>query len=74
MTYDVLVEDHSAGITKALVELLDSHGNAVATGSSLAGKLRVSKDSLHLWWPYTMSEQPGYLYTLKVFRPAQPLI
>ncbi|XP_071789903.1 beta-glucuronidase-like isoform X2 [Asterias amurensis] len=49
---------------KSTVVLQDAQGETVAESNSLAGKFTIT--NAHLWWPYTMSEQPGYLYTLKV--------
>ncbi|XP_070591166.1 beta-glucuronidase [Erythrolamprus reginae] len=44
--------------------LYDSDGVAVATGNGSAGELKVMEPLL--WWPYLMSERPGYLYSLKI--------
>lgn len=46
------------------VDLLDKHGNQVAHSTDCHGLLSVVNP--HLWWPYLMSEEYGYLYTLKV--------
>lgn len=36
----------------------------VATAEGAAGELKVLNPNL--WWPYLMSETPGYLYYLEV--------
>ena len=49
-------------------ELLDKAGNVVASvgGSGVfEGTLKVKNPML--WWPVGMSDQPAYLYTLKVW-------
>lgn len=50
--------------TTADVKLLDQNNSVVASNKSLSGILTVPK--VQLWWPYTMSSKPGYLYTLQV--------
>ncbi|XP_077167880.1 beta-glucuronidase [Paroedura picta] len=44
--------------------LRNRDGDAVATTTGSAGGLKVLDPNL--WWPYLMSEQPGYLYYLEV--------
>lgn len=46
------------------VSILDKDEEVISTGSSSEGALQVPKAKL--WWPYLMSETPGYQYTLKV--------
>lgn len=53
------------------VVVYDRDGVAVANASSdseVDGTIGgiVDVPEAHLWWPYLMSEQPGYLYTLEV--------
>lgn len=54
-------DDVNPGVT---VRVLDRDGNAVAEGTGLSGDLEV--ENANLWWPYTMSSDPGYLYTVEV--------
>ncbi|XP_064612321.1 beta-glucuronidase-like isoform X2 [Liolophura sinensis] len=53
----------ASGATVAVV-IEDANGQQVASGSGVSGKLTVS--NAKLWWPYTMSSTPAYLYTFKV--------
>lgn len=56
----------TAGITLDF-ELADHEGKVVASrkgATATAGELTVPK--ANLWWPFTMSKTPGYLYTLAV--------
>ncbi|XP_071946567.1 beta-glucuronidase-like [Antedon mediterranea] len=46
------------------IRLLDADGHEVAIGQTASGQLLVP--NANLWWPYTMSDHPAYLYTLKV--------
>ncbi|XP_070573101.1 beta-glucuronidase-like isoform X3 [Ptychodera flava] len=46
------------------VDLLDKDGKTVSSKKGLQDQLSVSK--AHFWWPYTMSNDSAYLYTLKV--------
>ncbi|XP_053310870.1 beta-glucuronidase [Spea bombifrons] len=46
------------------VTLRDQEGQEAATGLGAIGQLKVG--NAKLWWPYLMSENPGYLYTLEV--------
>ncbi|XP_072272210.1 beta-glucuronidase isoform X1 [Pyxicephalus adspersus] len=62
VNYDVVVsgsEYYSVAVT-----LRTQEGQEVATGLGAVGQLKVP--NANLWWPYLMSEQPGYLYTLEV--------
>ncbi|XP_074636652.1 beta-glucuronidase-like [Acropora palmata] len=74
-TDQVGVVNFSVGITSYVgdtnvsmkYELVDKAGNVVSStgGPSLfVGKLSVTKPML--WWPIGMSDEPAYLYTLKV--------
>lgn len=74
-TDQVGVVNFSVGITSyvgdtnvsMMYELVDKAGNVVSStgGPSLfVGKLSVTKPML--WWPIGMSDEPAYLYTLKV--------
>lgn len=50
-------------------ELMDKAGNVVASAESsglFEGTLIVKKPIL--WWPIGMSDQPAYLYSLKVIK------
>ncbi|XP_069082982.1 beta-glucuronidase [Pleurodeles waltl] len=51
------------------LKLYDREGKVAATGSALAGQLKVADPKL--WWPYLMHENPGYLYSLEVRATAQ---
>ena len=64
MNYKILYGGTLKESLKSTVVLQDAQGETVAESNSLAGKFTIT--NAHLWWPYTMSEQPGYLYTLKV--------
>lgn len=65
LQYNVAVSPSStATYVKCEVRLLDQLGSVVANGGDLKGTLVVP--SATLWWPYTMSSNPGYLYTLEV--------
>ena len=46
------------------VEVLDKDGATVTSGTTLTGTLKVP--DAHFWWPHTMSDDYGYMYTLKV--------
>nr|XP_045617692.1 beta-glucuronidase-like isoform X2 [Procambarus clarkii] len=46
------------------IKLLNQEGNHVTSAMGCAGSILVSNASL--WWPYLMSDNPGYLYTLVV--------
>uniref|UniRef100_A0A8C5LQI2 Beta-glucuronidase n=1 Tax=Leptobrachium leishanense TaxID=445787 RepID=A0A8C5LQI2_9ANUR len=46
------------------VMLRDQDGQVAATGLGALGQLKVS--NANFWWPYLMSEIPGYLYSLEV--------
>lgn len=46
------------------VFLMDKEGRVVAKGEGSQGQLQV--DSVFLWWPYLMHEEPAYLYSLEV--------
>ena len=46
------------------VTLLDGASNVSAASSQCRGKFRIPRPNL--WWPYLMSENPGYLYTLDI--------
>ncbi|KAM8976621.1 beta-glucuronidase [Pelodytes ibericus] len=50
------------------VTLRDQEGQVAATGMGALGQLKVP--NAKLWWPYLMSENPGYLYTLEVMMTA----
>ena len=58
--------EHSETSTKpdCVVDVLDKKGNKVASGNGLSGSITVPNATL--WWPYTMDDNPGYLYTLRV--------
>ncbi|XP_058802755.1 beta-glucuronidase-like [Phymastichus coffea] len=52
------------------VNLVDNHGNRVAK-SVLDGKEGVVKvHSPKLWWPRSLSDEPGYLYSLEIILSA----
>ncbi|KAJ8266339.1 hypothetical protein GJAV_G00129260 [Gymnothorax javanicus] len=46
------------------VTLSDKDGRCVATASGSSGILKIV--DVHLWWPFLMHENPGYLYSLEV--------
>ncbi|KAJ8266341.1 hypothetical protein GJAV_G00129290 [Gymnothorax javanicus] len=46
------------------VTLSDRDGRCVATASGSSGILKIV--DVHLWWPFLMHENPGYLYSLEV--------
>ncbi|XP_063809909.1 beta-glucuronidase isoform X2 [Pseudophryne corroboree] len=46
------------------VTLRDQDGQEVATGLGAVGQLKVV--NAHLWWPYLMNVNPGYLYSFEV--------
>ncbi|XP_042211012.1 beta-glucuronidase-like isoform X1 [Homarus americanus] len=46
------------------MKVLDKDGSHVTSAIGCQGSIMISNASL--WWPYLMSEDPGYLYTLKV--------
>ncbi|CAH2222721.1 beta-glucuronidase [Pelobates cultripes] len=46
------------------VTLRDQEGQVAAMGLGSLGQLKVS--NANFWWPYMMSENPGYQYTLEV--------
>ncbi|XP_077995272.1 beta-glucuronidase-like [Glandiceps talaboti] len=53
------------GNVSSQVDLYDKDGNNVSSQKDkLQGQLSVS--NAHFWWPYTMSNDSAYLYTLKV--------
>lgn len=53
------------GKTKPIeVKLKDRNGTEVASNGALSGVLTIS--NVTLWWPYTMSTNAGYRYTLQV--------
>lgn len=60
--YEVKVSSNGAVVD---AELLDHDGKVVgAKKGSLTGEIIVPK--ANLWWPFTMSKTPGYLYTLAI--------
>lgn len=46
------------------VTLRCQDGKEVATALGAVGQLKVA--NVNLWWPYLMSENPGYLYSFEV--------
>lgn len=68
MNYKVEVENSlenlDANNVTYQVSVVDEDEKVVATGNDLQGNLVVSKAKL--WWPYLMSDTPGYQYTLRV--------
>ncbi|KAJ8974537.1 hypothetical protein NQ317_009104 [Molorchus minor] len=64
VSYDITIEG-SVRFTN-LISIVDKEGTEVATndGGGISGDLEIP--NVHLWWPYLMSDDPGYLYTLKV--------
>lgn len=66
-------EGLSEGTTnlKYTVTILDKERHAVVSHTSSLDSTGMYADSLeipnaNLWWPYLMSDDPGYQYTLKV--------
>ncbi|KAF5306783.1 hypothetical protein FQA39_LY00013 [Lamprigera yunnana] len=47
-----------------VVTLLDKKGIQISISKNNQGAFNV--ENAHLWWPYLMSKEAGYLYTLKV--------
>lgn len=49
-----------------LIRIKDKSDNVVAnaTSSTLSGSVDVH--DAHLWWPFLMDSEPGYLYTIEV--------
>ena len=62
LTYTVEV-DSATDDYNCLVELIDDQGGVAATSNGCFGFMDVPQPNL--WWPYTMSENYGYLYTFK---------
>ena len=58
--------EHSETETKpeCVVEVLDKKGKKVASAKGVSGSITVANATL--WWPYTMDDNAGYLYTLRV--------
>lgn len=46
------------------MKLLDNEGGHVTSAMGCQGSIIVANATL--WWPYLMSENPGYMYTLMV--------
>lgn len=46
------------------MKLLDNEGGHVTSAMGCQGSIVVANATL--WWPYLMSENPGYMYTLMV--------
>lgn len=64
---DYHTEDGDNGNIQCVVELIDKKSEAVETlnlSGTCSGILTVKQPEL--WWPYLMSETPGYMYQLKV--------
>lgn len=66
--YEVKLSSPGASVD---VELADHEGKVVASRKGgVSGELTVPK--ANLWWPFTMSKTPGYLYTLSVRVSSSP--
>jgi beta-glucuronidase len=67
ITYNIKVKGIKSNETYSCdVNLIDNDNQYVVKGS-LIGKEGVLKVALpNLWWPRSMSDNPGYLYTLEV--------
>lgn len=50
--------------THLVVNAIDANGQTVQYDKGLEGVMVLP--NVHLWWPFTMSDSPAYLYTLKV--------
>ena len=62
---DYTVTHSESGTTPdCVVDVLDKNDNKVASGKGLKGSITVPNATL--WWPYTMDENSGYLYTLRI--------
>ncbi|XP_023221887.1 beta-glucuronidase-like [Centruroides sculpturatus] len=48
------------------IDVFDKHSRPVASSKGCKGTVMIK--SVNLWWPQTMSSQPGYLYTMMVSR------
>ncbi|XP_077995445.1 beta-glucuronidase-like [Glandiceps talaboti] len=65
VNYQVVVDGGGQGNVSSQVDLYDKDGNNVSSQKDkLQGQLSVS--NAHFWWPYTMSNDSAYLYTLKI--------
>ena len=47
-----------------LIDVFDKKGNKVTSAKGLSGSITIA--NANLWWPFTMNETAGYLYTLRV--------
>uniref|UniRef100_A0A8D8YBZ1 Beta-glucuronidase n=1 Tax=Cacopsylla melanoneura TaxID=428564 RepID=A0A8D8YBZ1_9HEMI len=71
ITFSGSIASPSSGgdAVQCVVDLLDHLGNYVVrknrdfVNRGLSGTIEVP--NAHLWWPYLMHEEPGYLYTLQ---------
>ncbi|XP_066298840.1 beta-glucuronidase-like isoform X2 [Branchiostoma lanceolatum] len=64
VNFDCVIKGNSSAVP-VTVELLDKTEELVARVKS-SGKGQVKVNDVTLWWPFTMSSDPAYLYTLKV--------
>lgn len=46
------------------IKVYDKNNKFVASAQNCQGTITVK--NVNLWWPYTMSSNPGYLYTMKI--------
>ncbi|KAK4302474.1 hypothetical protein Pmani_025435 [Petrolisthes manimaculis] len=69
ITYNVthgntMIGPSRSGEVGCSMKLLDNEGDHVTSAMGCQGTIEISNASL--WWPYLMSENPGYMYTLLV--------
>jgi len=54
----------SRAVVKCKITIFDKEEESVAKSKGCSGQVDIP--DVILWWPQGMSENPGYLYTLKV--------
>ena len=48
-----------------MVQLFDKNGTKVAESMGESGNITITFPNL--WWPHLMHDDPGYLYTMKIW-------
>ena len=63
VTVDTVKNSSVLETTSCSIKIYDADDQHVATAIGCSGKIMI--DNANFWWPYLMSDKPGYQYTMK---------